>query len=533
MYFGKDDMVAPVKFKKAMGAFQPMFSGYSQQDSGEFLSYLLDGLHEDLNRIKKKEYIEGSEDFTRPDHVMAEEAWSNFKTRNNSVIVDYLYGQYKSTVECSSCPNFSITFDPFLILQLPIPLKKTKSFEFYICNEKMEFIAKKVSYEAKDVPSLRACYERACKEEGIMIEENFYAYAASSYFGEHVNPASDEIESIRKNYKDRKTVVLRSLRPWEQGIPAEKQTNLIVSNYYMTERDYYQRKCIALVKMVLVNRDWTLAQVLSHLLSDYRHVLPEYDEARSVEQNFQPLFEEGKLKVNFCKSFGLNCPFCDKRCDGCSIPFSSAVYDKVFKSEKVEFEINWNRLNFDKVEERIEKRHGELTTGYTSYYYSKSYDNENSEPCNIEDCFRLFEETEILDKDNMWYCSKCKEFVCARKTMQIYKLPPVLIICLKRFKSQNKLYMKKINSLVHYPVTQLPVGTFAIREDDKAAKYNLFGVSNHMGGMGGGHYTAHCLDERTGKWVEYDDSHIRLMDKPREPDSESYILFYQRQPPAP
>lgn len=60
MHYGKDDVVAPVKFKKAMGAFQPMFSGYAQQDSGEFLSYLLDGMHEDLNRVKKKEYIETS-----------------------------------------------------------------------------------------------------------------------------------------------------------------------------------------------------------------------------------------------------------------------------------------------------------------------------------------------------------------------------------------------------------------------------------------------------------------------------------------
>lgn len=65
---------------------------------------------------------------------MAREAWEIFKRRNDSVIVDTLYGQYKSTVECSTCPNFSITFDPFMILQLPIPLKKTKTFEFYLAN---------------------------------------------------------------------------------------------------------------------------------------------------------------------------------------------------------------------------------------------------------------------------------------------------------------------------------------------------------------------------------------------------------------
>jgi len=29
-----------------------MFSGYNQHDSGELITYLLDGLHEDLNRVK-------------------------------------------------------------------------------------------------------------------------------------------------------------------------------------------------------------------------------------------------------------------------------------------------------------------------------------------------------------------------------------------------------------------------------------------------------------------------------------------------
>lgn len=61
--------------------------------------------------------------------------------------------------------------------------------------------------------------------------------------------------------------------------------------------------------------------------------------------------------------------------------------------------------------------------------------------------------------------------------------------------------MKKINSLVHYSITNLNVGQFAIQESDKKALYDLFAVSNHMGGMGGGHYTAHCLDEDSGKWV--------------------------------
>lgn len=54
-----------------MGRFAPQFSGYQQQDSHELLAFLLDGLHEDLNRIRKKPYIQLKDANGRPDKVGA------------------------------------------------------------------------------------------------------------------------------------------------------------------------------------------------------------------------------------------------------------------------------------------------------------------------------------------------------------------------------------------------------------------------------------------------------------------------------
>ena len=53
----------------SVGRFAPQFSGYQQQDSQELMAFLLDGLHEDLNRIKKKPYIELKDADGRPDEV--------------------------------------------------------------------------------------------------------------------------------------------------------------------------------------------------------------------------------------------------------------------------------------------------------------------------------------------------------------------------------------------------------------------------------------------------------------------------------
>lgn len=64
-----NQMFNNLSYQVAVGRFAPQFSGYQQQDSQELLAFLLDGLHEDLNRIHKKPYIEQKDADDRPDQV--------------------------------------------------------------------------------------------------------------------------------------------------------------------------------------------------------------------------------------------------------------------------------------------------------------------------------------------------------------------------------------------------------------------------------------------------------------------------------
>jgi ubiquitin C-terminal hydrolase len=45
-----------------VGRFAPRFNGYAQQDSQEFLAFLLDGLHEDLNLVIEKPYLQADDE---------------------------------------------------------------------------------------------------------------------------------------------------------------------------------------------------------------------------------------------------------------------------------------------------------------------------------------------------------------------------------------------------------------------------------------------------------------------------------------
>lgn len=122
---------APKNFKMALGKAQPLFSGYGQQDSQEFLSFLVDGLHEDLNRIKKKPYTENpeSDDNTVNDpeaiKALGEKFREIHRSRNDSVTMDLFNGFYKNTMVCPECSKVSITFDPYSLVTLQLPIEQT------------------------------------------------------------------------------------------------------------------------------------------------------------------------------------------------------------------------------------------------------------------------------------------------------------------------------------------------------------------------------------------------------------------------
>ncbi|XP_076860166.1 ubiquitin carboxyl-terminal hydrolase 11 [Brachyhypopomus gauderio] len=144
MWSGRHYSVMPRVFKTKVGHFASQFLGYQQHDSQELLSFLLDGLHEDLNRVKNKEYIELRDADSRPDQEVAEEAWRNHRRRNDSVIVDTFHGLFKSTLVCPECHKVSVTFDPFCYLSVPLPVSKERVMEVFFVS--LDPLAKPVQH---------------------------------------------------------------------------------------------------------------------------------------------------------------------------------------------------------------------------------------------------------------------------------------------------------------------------------------------------------------------------------------------------
>ena len=103
LWSAEHQYLSPKKLKSVIAMRSSHFGGDSQHDSHEFMSYLLDGLHEDLNRIKEKPQTPPIESDDRSDTEVAMESWKVHLLRNDSYLVDLFQGQFKSTLVCPTC----------------------------------------------------------------------------------------------------------------------------------------------------------------------------------------------------------------------------------------------------------------------------------------------------------------------------------------------------------------------------------------------------------------------------------------------
>jgi len=149
-----------------------------------------------------------------------------------------------------------------------------------------------------------------------------------------------------------------------------------------------------------------------------------------------------------------------------------------------------------------------------------------SGPTTLDQCLKLYHEREKLGKNDEWYCSKCKKMQQAYKTINLWKTPKILVIHLKRFNN-----WEKIEKLVDFPVRDLDLSNYVLSESEKQHRppiYDLYAVSEHMGGTMGGHYIAHGLNHTNNTWYCFDDSSVHPASPQDAVTSKAYVLFYVR-----
>lgn len=147
----------------------------------------------------------------------------------------------------------------------------------------------------------------------------------------------------------------------------------------------------------------------------------------------------------------------------------------------------------------------------------------------LDECMDLFLAREQLDKGDSWTCPHCKEPRQAFKKMDIWRLPRILVVHLKRFHSCSRWMQEKISTNVKFDVNLWDVSKhLCAQRNEVSGKYRLFAVSNHYGTLNGGHYTAFAKNKLDGNWYLFNDSKCTKVEEEDIKTNSAYMLFYER-----
>lgn len=206
--------------------------------------------------------------------------------------------------------------------------------------------------------------------------------------------------------------------------------------------------------------------------------------------------------------------------NGTEIPYSGEEIPVPIDSKDI-ISINWNQSSYFN---RRATREIEQVGNPETEQVNRSI--------TLNSCLDLFIQEERLEANNEWYCPRCRNFQLASKKFDIWFTPQYLIIHLKRFNvSRGYFSSRKNNSLVDFPIEGLDLSDYIRSEDFKSSVqpiYDLYAVSNHGGGLDGGHYTAYGKNFMDNRWYYFNDSSVSSCAAREAVSSGAYLLFYKR-----
>ncbi|TDH68264.1 hypothetical protein CCR75_008405 [Bremia lactucae] len=294
-------------------------------------------------------------------------------------------------------------------------------------------------------------------------------------------------------------------------------------------------------------------------------------------------------KFGFClrlvTSNGIGCSRCEwlDGCLGCVLLPSYQTMIPLAAEETVA--IDWDMRTLKEEYDSIQASKLDLDASV------QEHNRLDNQPLNLSHCMEIFTAKETIPEA---YCGRCKTLRPATKKMDLWRLPPLLVIHLKRF-CFTQVARRKLHHLVDFPLRGLQFNDFVARkrdprgrlfgleywlflggklkndsESDKSESsqvsedfvnsksprrnmssaldapaaatavvrgddgflYDLYAVVNHVGALGGGHYFAYVLSDHDGRWKCFNDHQCKDIDEKEVVSSMAYILFYRRRDTA-
>ncbi|NXW59585.1 UBP31 hydrolase, partial [Eurystomus gularis] len=557
------------------------YRGNAQHDAQEFLLWLLDRVHEDLNNVVN---YSGMPPLKPPleDDVLLE--GPPFPI-SSTFVQELFQAQYRSSLTCPHCQKQSNTFDPFLCISLPIPLPHTRPLYVTVvyqgkCSHCMRIgVAVPIS---GTVARLREAVSSETKipTEQIVLTEMYYDGFHRSFCD------TDDLDTIHESDCIFAFETPEIFRPEgilsQRGIHVNNNLNNLKCGTEHSRTISYSQGAVksgkleqsstkpaANDKIVLLvcNRACTGQQSKRFGLPFVLHL--EKTIAWDILQ--KEILEKMQyfLRPAACLQV---CPFSLRVVSVVGItyllpqeerPLCHPTVERALKScgqggtAHVKLVVEWDKETKDYLFVNTEE---EYIPDSESVRQQRELHHQ-PQTCTLSQCFQLYTKEEQLAPDDAWRCPHCKQLQQGSITLSLWTLPDVLIIHLKRFRQEGDRRMK-LQNMVKFPLSGLDMTPHVVKRsqsswslpshwspwrrpyglgrDPEDYIYDLYAVCNHHGTMQGGHYTgkypamlSYCKNSVDGQWYCFDDSDVQQLSENEVCKQTAYILFYQRRTAIP
>lgn len=534
--------IAPRAFKGKLSRFAPQFSGFNQHDSQELLAFLLDGLHEDLNRVKQKPYFEVKDSDGCPDEEVAEECWRYHKARNDSIIVDVCQGQYKSTLVCPVCSKISITFDPFMYLSLPLPSTVTRTMAvtvFYgdgsclpmpytvivlkhgVCRDLCQELATACCLRIDESLLLAEVYQNKIYRylespleplSTIKDDEHIVAY--------RVPKKRTELTRLEICHRYQEKCLSDSLKGCEWKLFLTPLVTYMERPQARADIELAVKRVMLPLKRESLLRSIKLSDKKENIGSQAAMEESATSSSRSHSESVSELVGVEMEEMSSSGELAFQLCITDDKGSNCRLIFNDS---RIEPRPLVKVTLDWTSKEFELYDPAYLK---DLPEVHKSGITTKKT---KQEAISLFSCLDAFLKEEPLGPDDMWYCPRCKEHRQATKKLDLWRLAEILVFHLKRF-SYSRYMKNKLETFVNFDIHNLDLSKYVKCKDASGRPhvYELYAISNHYGGLGGGHYSAYAKLIEENRWYHFDDSHVSPVNEGDIKTAAAYVLFYRR-----
>ncbi|KAG7218373.1 hypothetical protein INR49_008009 [Caranx melampygus] len=519
LWSGTQKNVAPLKLRWTIAKYAPRFNGFQQQDSQELLAFLLDGLHEDLNRVHEKPYVELKDSDGRPDWEVASEAWENHLRRNRSIVVDLFHGQLKSQVKCKTCGHISARFDPFNFLSLPLPMDSSMHLEITVIkldgstpvryglrlnmDEKYTGLKKQLSELCSLKPEQILLAEVHTSNIKNFPQDNQKVRLSVNGFlcafevpvpGSPTSLCSPTLTDITpiangsavNGHLSTKPPLIPNGGP-SSLVPSSPETPLangitnghvtpvqdspfigyiIAMHRKMMRTELYflssQKNRPSLFGMPLIvpctvhTSKKDLYDAVWIQVSRLASPLPPQEASNHAQDCDDSMGYQYPFTLRVVGKDGNSCAWCPwyRFCRGCTIDCTEDRASVGNAYIAVDWDPTALHLRYQTSQERIVEEHCSVEQSRRA----------QAEPISLDSCLKAFTSEEELGEDELYYCSKCKTHRLATKKLDLWRLPPILIVHLKRFQFVNGRWIKS-QKIVKFPRESFDPSAFLAPRD--------------------------------------------------------------------